>query len=892
MKKLSIVLFLLSFATLVQAQWIVNGFETCAADSYFIHAPDPSQRTGEGTITLTDIADPKYHGNGALQVDWMVHSTESWGGYSAMNYNVPQEDSTYLDWSGGAALRLWYYNVSPSTQVGLVEFRMQIYESGGTADYWSSTADHEAWYFNAGTVLYDAAPGWNSLVIPLVDRGKGVGPNNEGFSLPGWAGTENDGKLDLSKIVGYVFEFETPGIADNGKATGTIIFDKLEFLGTAYPAITTFDSTATNGYFNGIDNMSWAGEAGMGAVTLTDITDQPFEGYSSMRYDFKVNNSQSWGGYVNIQHDFADGTFMQDLTSNTDLLLYYKVVTPTTGAAKRVTFRFFLYDESAGTSEPWQMTVPIDLYTANTEWQMIKIPLVDLGVGLGTLSTEGFTVPSWNSGNYGDGALNLDKIAAWKIEFSGSADAPYVQGEICEGSILLDLMSPVGFRETDVTAPNPPEGLLGVAGSYSNLVTWNDVSGENEETYDVYYSTNPITDLTAAGVEVASMNVPENTQLVEHVLKAPATDQQVSYYYAINATDRAGNVGAPASLPAPIVNTAKGVPVIDMDHAPTSTFVADGALTEWAGINPIVMSAIDGTGFLAANTVVDSDADLKVVAYVAMDANYLYVAFDIEDDVVVWKPESELASYLVDCPDLFLGLYDWHGAPHGAYERGAAPDYHFRFSKNRLLVDGLNSDSLRMPGTTDYFWGEKFPTGYTIEARISWQDIANKRNVGQTNFDDVFVPQKGMRIPIDFSVNDNDTQEGTTNREGILCYSPLNNDNSWSTTARWTYTWIGEQWTVGVNDNEVKKLSYELSQNYPNPFNPTTQIRYTIEKPGFVTLKIYDVLGRQVKELVNANQNSGVYNVNFDASGLSSGIYMYQISTEGFQSSKKMMLIK
>ncbi|RJP63225.1 MAG: T9SS C-terminal target domain-containing protein [Ignavibacteriales bacterium] len=891
MKKLSIVLFLLSFATMVQAQWIVNGFDTVTADSFFVHAPADGAQTGDGSLIFTDITDPVYDGPGALKIDWLVHSTESWGGYSFMNYTVPQEDSTYIDWSGAAALRLWYYNVTPSSKPGQVELRMQIFDAGGSANYWASNADHESWYFNAGTIVYDAAPGWNYLIIPLVDRGAGS-PNNEGFSLPGWAGTTNNGTLDLDKIVGYVFEFETPGIADNGQATGTVIFDKLEFLGTAYPAITTFDSTATNGYFNAIDQMEWAGDAGKGAITLTDVTDHPFEGYSSLKYDFTVNNSQSWGGYVNIQHDFADGTFMQDLTSNTDLLLYYKVVTPTTGAANRVTFRFFLYDESSGTSEPWQMTVPIDLYTANTEWQMIKIPLKDLGVGLGTLSTKGFTVPSWNSGNYGDGVLNLDKIAAWKIEFSGSADAPYVQGEICSGSILLDLMSPVGYRETDVTAPNPPEGLLGVAGTYSNLVTWSDVPSESEETYDVYYSFNPITDLTAADVEVAALNVPENTQLAEHILRAPLTDQPVSYYYAVNATDRVGNVGLPVSLSTPITNTAKGVPVIDIDHAPTTTFVADGVLTEWANITPIVMSVTDGSGFIAPNTAIDGDADLKVIAYLAADQQYLYVAFDIEDDVIAVRPESEIASYLSDCPDLFIGLYDWHGEPHGVYRRGATPDYHFRFSKNRGFFDGQSSDSLLLPGTADYFWGEKFPTGYTVEARVSWQDIATKRNAGATTMDDVFVPQRGMRIPIDFSINDNDSPQGPNDREGILCYSPLNDDNSWSTTARWTYTWIGDQWTVGVNDKDVKRLSYELSQNYPNPFNPTTQIRYTLEKPGFVTLKIYDVLGRQVKELVNANQNSGVYNVNFDASGLSSGIYMYQINTEGFQSSKKMMLIK
>ncbi len=85
---------------------------------------------------------------------------------------------------------------------------------------------------------------------------------------------------------------------------------------------------------------------------------------------------------------------------------------------------------------------------------------------------------------------------------------------------------------------------------------------------------------------------------------------------------------------------------------------------------------------------------------------------------------------------------------------------------------------------------------------------------------------------------------------------------------------------------------FSLGQNYPNPFNPTTTINYSLKKDGFVSLNMYNILGQRVADLVNQNQKAGYYNVNFNASDLPSGIYIYTIKTSGFTSSKKMLLIK
>lgn len=90
----------------------------------------------------------------------------------------------------------------------------------------------------------------------------------------------------------------------------------------------------------------------------------------------------------------------------------------------------------------------------------------------------------------------------------------------------------------------------------------------------------------------------------------------------------------------------------------------------------------------------------------------------------------------------------------------------------------------------------------------------------------------------------------------------------------------------------VKPDNFSLSQNFPNPFNPSTTIKFKISNPGFVTLKVYDMLGREVAQLVNQDMTSGSYSINFDASNLASGTYVYQLNAGDIQLSKKMVLLK
>ena len=94
-------------------------------------------------------------------------------------------------------------------------------------------------------------------------------------------------------------------------------------------------------------------------------------------------------------------------------------------------------------------------------------------------------------------------------------------------------------------------------------------------------------------------------------------------------------------------------------------------------------------------------------------------------------------------------------------------------------------------------------------------------------------------------------------------------------------------------DKNTLPDTYVLYQSYPNPFNPSTNIQYSIPKQGFVKLVVYDLLGKEVRVIVNEQKEPGNYEVTFNAGNLASGMYFYKLNVEGkFNSVKKMLLVK
>ena len=106
------------------------------------------------------------------------------------------------------------------------------------------------------------------------------------------------------------------------------------------------------------------------------------------------------------------------------------------------------------------------------------------------------------------------------------------------------------------------------------------------------------------------------------------------------------------------------------------------------------------------------------------------------------------------------------------------------------------------------------------------------------------------------------------------------------------YAWTIDDGAVSVEENETTPLEFSLEQNYPNPFNPSTKIKYSILETGNIKLAIYNSVGEEVAVLINEMMSAGFYEVEFNATDLSSGIYFYQLRAGSFVETKKMILLK
>jgi len=153
---------------------------------------------------------------------------------------------------------------------------------------------------------------------------------------------------------------------------------------------------------------------------------------------------------------------------------------------------------------------------------------------------------------------------------------------------------------------------------------------------------------------------------------------------------------------------------------------------------------------------------------------------------------------------------------------------------------------------------------------------------------DVNIIKKNFNKSLDNHDNDNGNQEG---RIGI---SPYNNDNAYQTPQAWTYTWIGNASVVsGVDEgSDIFADAFTLYPNYPNPFNPVTNIKFSLTNDQFVNLSVYNMKGQLVANLVNERKASGNHSVHWNASGVASGVYLYQLQVEGNSITQKMVLMK
>ncbi|KAF0150993.1 MAG: 5'-nucleotidase [Ignavibacteria bacterium] len=881
MKKLLIAILILVAAVATQAQTLV--FENCdkaVANKWFTDAFYNNQGSAVAKMDFSDFAGDKKEGAGSLKLDYTVGAGDGWGGYAV---KVTSQYAQYLNISASSHLTFWYKVTKPvvMSQAGTahMEFKIADVDEAGARDLWFREMPID---------LADASGTWKQVSVDITRTlFKDGGDKTKEWALQ-FGDSDREAQLEKIKFFEFALVYITGGTATNTPtASGEILFDAFAVTGDAYPPpIFNFDNQATQ---FGLDDMGWAGATGKGEVKVSNEAADKVEGAGSLKMEYTVNASQDWGGFISIDKDVTPPAKFAERTGLTLWLKNVKAAVST--KPERLMLRFFIFEKSNGVdTEEWILKVPIDL-TKVSDWTRYDIPFKQ-----GTLPNGDQDPPTTAFGpksNNGDKTFNPDKITKIRLEIFAAGMGPLAgtKGEKMTGTLLFDICQQSGYQLFDITKPSKPKNLSVIKGNFSNLISWGDVDNEGTETYHIYVSKTVITSLTAKGVAKVGQ-VARGVQVFEHLIKSPQTDKDVTWHYAVQAIDKNKNEGEIGTV-GPITNKAKGIPTIAVA---TPNFKADGNLNEFAGIKPFQVKISNGTGFLTPNDKNNGDIDCSIeAAYVAIDKNFIYFGAEVNDDFVIDDPKYYPDNtWQADAVELFFGLYNLDEFPLTVnYKRGATPDYHLRFNKQKARSDHWDTevDNFLLPGP-NYYWAEKFPSGYVVEAKISIADLATKRDPNVTNpqIDKPYV-KEGFRVMFDLGVFDAD--DLVANRKGRIFWTPTNNDQGYNNATMLGYTWIGNTDVISTDvEEEEMPVKYSLEQNYPNPFNPATQIKYSILNAGNVSLKVYDVLGREVADLVNKHQDAGYYTVNFNASALSSGIYFYRIESGSFVSVKKMMLVK
>jgi len=833
MKRLWWVLpLLILFPVWASAQMVVESFDQAPADTnYWVHVISEHADSSLSYVNVSYVTDPVKVGTGAMRLDYSVHNIESWGGFAKIEHWYPDSTKTY-DFSMYDSLTIWYYNLAPASISGRVHLRIQFYDVSDALNG-ANTYDAnqtELWY--SFHYILDMQPGWNRISMPMVDARMDPSLDEwggQGFNLTGWAGIWGNNKLDLDKIKGFGLEFSVSGGGEGDYVQGTIILDHMELRGLKHVAFVFFNGKTLN---SRLTLFTW------GQSQMEVVEGMGTQGTNAIKW----TQGDEWGnGWTGAGWNIDPPMDMSTVWS-TDSLKFRMKTDPGVGP-----IRVQLEDGSAKVGQVFQ---PID----DGEWHDYAFKL--------------------NEMPYQDNTSNFDSSHVVVLQFmaEGSGQA---------GKVLWIDYLWTNNPEIDVISPEAPTGVGVTPAQYYNLVIWQDVPGESNETYTVYASTKPITDLNDPEVDVIATKVPEGTQSAVHWLYYPLKDKDIEYYYAVTCTDEAGNVSKTfGTMQTPVTNTAKGIPTISL--TPPTNFAADGDLTEWdeSGIQPFVLKP--ETDYVVVGEISDS-TDLMARVYLAMDDDYLYVAGDVIDDVFHFGQGNWWEQ---DAFQFFIGLYDWRGPRHTSYKRGDEPDYSIIFLPEELFAEGTHH-VFGTPGDGNYFFTDLGGADYVFEARIPFDTLA----ISYDAEDKRFHPQRGMRIPLELYFHDNDGQGW----EGNLGRSPYNTDHGWQNPAEWEYTWIGDttHTVTAVKEEEYSlPLTYSLKQNYPNPFNPTTTIEFTMAKAGHVTIELYNMLGQRIRTIVDEFKPAGRYTIQVQGMDLTSGIYFYKMKAGNFEQMKKMVLMK
>ena len=514
-----------------------------------------------------------------------------------------------------------------------------------------------------------------------------------------------------------------------------------------------------------------------------------------------------------------------------------------------------------------------------------------------------------------------DNVRALGIQWDWSEAAD-------EGApIYLDdvFIGPADFDLGDVSGlPAAMSGVMVRADGSANVISWThnpDFGG-----YNVYFSGDPITDVSAENVSLLQ-RVSAAPYEVRHEIEVPYSfsSSGSTLYYAVTSLSASGVENPDVS------NSAVEIDNPDLAVSPPILSLTD-AQSE-ALFNAVNSGTVSNEDFPEASmpfvvddmhsqlsellTLPDDNNDLSASVWVAYyggnDAMGLspeiWIYAEVTDDVLDFSPAADgpEGAWQYDSIELGWGNYDVRdaggsvlgGSPHTDMERGDFPDYQFRLSPHGSATSATAKTNVaggadNKPGIGGGAY-ESATDGYRILAFFHTPQV---KYVGDADADFPGEDDAPRFMPFTITLNDADGGGGEPPRVHQITWSlnPTVDNNWWNTPSQWqTVTMIHSSQYVPVSSEDEPELpeTYALAQNYPNPFNPATTIRFRLPKTEQVTLRVFDVLGREVAALLdNTSLGGGEHTVRFDASGLTSGVYLYRLEAgSSFVQTRRMMLV-
>jgi len=711
---------------------VINSFDVASPDTNYWYYFDTQYTTGrhfqtnggatvdKGFLTLTYVTDPLHEGTAALKIDYSVHNTESWGGYTKLEHWNPDPAKAY-DWSRYDSLEFWYYNTAPQSLPGRITFRLGLHDCSDSPNGTDTYTVGEVEYYYSFQKILDNAPGWKRFAMSLT-----ADPNfwdGQGFNRTGWAGIQGNDKLDLDKIKGFSIEFSISGAGEGDVSAGTIILDGFTLF---HPTKKAFI------FFNGKDVAPEMGAAwtwGQSAVEI-ETGAGPLPGTNAIKWTQGDEWSNGWSGIGWSPVPPYDLTNVWDSDS---LKLKCKA------------------EDGVG-------PIRVQLEDGVAKVGSVFQPVTDGAFHQYTFALKDLA--------YQDGTSNFNTANVSVVGLMAEASAK-------AGKVVYFTDMWTGSPVIDVIAPNAVAGLTAFKGTYFNLVTWEDVPGESKEIYNVYASQSPITDVNAPGVTLIGSKIAHGTQSVTHHLVYPLVDTDVTWYYGIICLDDFSNA-SPLATFGPFTNAAKGIATIALK---SPNFVADGDPKEFidAGVKPFEFKASESHWSLGT---FDNDADLSADVYLAMDDQNFYLCFDVIDNVFSYDPTGNW--YEDDAIEFFIGLYDLKTV-HNGLKRGAEPDYQMHFAMDRAENSSASGNPLYLNNTPNYIFQDFGAQDYIIECKIPLDSLLKGACAGDTRFHPVNGQKIIMDIVIHDSDSKN-VRDGSLSFSEIASDNSWQGPQNWGTT--------------------------------------------------------------------------------------------------------------